>query len=678
MRFSCFVAVLIAVASQFPLHAQTVVTLSPAATPTAGQAGVTSITITGSGFPSGTILPADTNVTIELAAGGATAIVTKASSVTTIVGSTRRVTFIIPASISVSVPTPYLVSVSGTTTTGTAFASSNKASLTINPGAAISSVNPGTGRQAQQNLVVTITGQLTNFVQGATQASFGAGISVGGAAAGGPGFVAVMNSTTAMATLNIVADAPLGGRTVTVQTGTQQVSLNSGFTVLIGLPVITSVTPNSGQQGQALPSVAVVGQFTSFVNGTTVANFGSGITVNSTTVTDATHATASITILGSATLGGRTVTMTTGTEVASLNNGFTVGGVPVITSVTPSTGQQGQTLPTIAVVGQFTNFVNGTTVANFGAGITVNSTTVADATHATVSITILGTATLGGRTVTMTTGTEVATLNNGFTVGGVPVITSVTPSTGQQGQTLPTIAVVGQFTNFVNGTTVANFGAGITVNSTTVTDATHATVSITILGTATPGGRTVTMTTGTEVASLNNGFTVVGVPVITTVTPNTGQQGQTLSTVAVVSQFTNFVNGTTVANFGAGITVNSTTVTDATHATVNITILGTAALGGRTVTMTTGTEVASLNNGFTVSTVAQPGISDFNPKSGPVGTLVTISGTNLAPAQGTAAQVSMSGQGAGTIAAPVDSTGPASLAFTVPPGAATGLGEPEQ
>jgi RHS repeat-associated protein len=521
--------------------------------------------------------------------------------------------------------------------------------------------------------VVTITGQLTNFVQGATQASFGAGISVGGAAAGGPGFVAVMNSTTAMATLNIAADAPLGGRTVTVQTGTQQVSLNSGFTVLIGLPVITSVTPNSGQQGQALPSVAVVGQFTNFVNGTTVANFGSGITVNSTTVTDATHATVSITILGTATLGGRTVTMTTGTEVASLNSGFTVGGVPVITSVTPNTGQQGQTLPSVAVVGQFTNFVNGTTVANFGAGITVNSTTVTDATHATVSITVLGSATLGGRTVTMTTGSEVASLNNGFTVGSLPVITSVTPSTGQQGQTLPTIAVVGQFTNFVNGTTVASFGGGITVNSTFVTDATHATVSIAILGTATLGGRTVTMTTGTEVAALNNGFTVGGIPVITSVTPNTGQQGQTLPTGAVVGQFTNFVNGTTVANFGAGITVNSTAVTDATHATVSITILGTAALGGRTVTMTTGTEVASLNNGFTVSTVAQPGITDFNPKSGPVGTLVTVSGTNLAPAQGTAAQVSMSGQGAGTIAAPVDSATPTSLAFTVPPGAATGL-----
>src|SRR5207237_760027 len=134
-----------------------------------------------------------------------------------------------------------------------------------------------------------------------------------------------------------------------------------------------------------------------------------------------------------------------------------------ITSVTPNTGQQGQTLPTVAVVGQFTNFINGTTVANFGAGITVKTARATCRNHATASITILGTATPGGRTVTVTTGTEVAALNNGFTVGGIHVITSVTPNTGQQGQTLPTVAVVGQFTNFVNGTTVANFGAGITV-----------------------------------------------------------------------------------------------------------------------------------------------------------------------------------------------------------------------
>src|ERR1039457_3509964 len=224
---------------------------------------------------------------------------------------------------------------------------------------------------------------------------------------------------------------------------------------------ILSVNPSSGQQGQTIASVAVVGQNTNFVNGTTVASFGSGITVNSTTVTNATSATVNIAIAGNATLGAHTVTMTTGAEVATLAGGFTVTPGPVVASVTPNSGQQGQTVASVAVVGQSTNFVNGTTVASFGSGITVNSTTVTNATSATVNIAIAGNATLGAHTVTMTTGAEVATLAGGFTVNPPPTIATVTPNSGQQGQTVASVAVVGQSTNFVNGTTVASFGSGI-------------------------------------------------------------------------------------------------------------------------------------------------------------------------------------------------------------------------
>ena len=76
------------------------------------------------------------------------------------------------------------------------------------------------------------------------------------------------------------------------------------------------------------------------------------------------------------------------------------------------------------------------------------------------------------------------------------------------------------------------------------------------------------------------------------VSPGSGQQGQTLN-VAVVGQFTNFVNGTTTASFGAGITVNTVTVTSATTANVNITISPLADVGSRTVTLTTGGQIAS-------------------------------------------------------------------------------------
>ena len=63
--------------------------------------------------------------------------------------------------------------------------------------------------------------------------------------------------------------------------------------------------------------------------------------------------------------------------------------------------------------------------------------------------------------MTLTTGAEVVTLTNGFTVtNGTPVLTHVNPNTGQQGQTGESIALTGQFTHWVQGTTTASFGSG--------------------------------------------------------------------------------------------------------------------------------------------------------------------------------------------------------------------------
>ena len=214
-RFALSAALVAIMASPLTLRAQSTVTLTPTATPAAGQAGVTNITLVGSGFPAATVLPANTSVKLEPTAGGP-AVSTNATSVTTLVGTTRRVTFVIPSSIHVAAPTAYLVSISGTASDGTTFASSNKASLTINPPAAITQVSPAVG-QAGQVLLVAISGQFTNYVQGSTQASFGAD-SVGGAPAGGFGPVNVTSPTTANAQLMIANNATSGPRDVTVAT----------------------------------------------------------------------------------------------------------------------------------------------------------------------------------------------------------------------------------------------------------------------------------------------------------------------------------------------------------------------------------------------------------------------------------------------------------------------------
>ena len=99
----------------------------------------------------------------------------------------------------------------------------------------------------------------------------------------------------------------------------------------------------------------------------------------------------------------------------------------------------------------------------------------------------------------------------------------------------------------------------------------------------------------TTSASTMSGAGIIGV------TPPTGRQGRVGLNVSLTGSGTHFAQGETTASFGAGIAVNSVTVTDATHAIVNITIASNAALGSRDISLTTGSELASALNGFTVA-----------------------------------------------------------------------------
>jgi alpha-D-ribose 1-methylphosphonate 5-triphosphate synthase subunit PhnH len=420
---------------------------------------------------------------------------------------------------------------------------------------------------------------------------------------------------------------------VSVTTGTEVVTLTNGFTVTNGTPVLTQVNPNTGQQGQQNLSVTLTGQFTHFVQGTSVASFGAGITVVSLTVSSATSAVALLNVAATAVAGARNVSVTTGTEVVTLTNGFTVtNGTPVLTQVNPNTGQQGQQNLSVTLTGQFTHFVQGTSVASFGAGITVVSVTVSSATSAVALLNVAATAAAGTRNVSVTTGAEVVTLTNGFTVtNGTPVLTLVNPNTGQQGQQNLSVTLTGQFTHFVQGATTASFGAGITVASLTINSAASATAVLNISATAIAGVYNVNVTTGSEAVTLTNGFTVTnGTPVLTLVNPNTGQQGQQNLSVALTGQFTHFVQGTTTASFGAGITVASLAVSSATAATALLNISTTAGVGSRNVSLTSGSEVVTLTNGFSVSngvpalTQVTPNLGQQEPVIGPLAATITF------------------------------------------------------
>src|SRR6266850_8457797 len=81
-------------------------------------------------------------------------------------------------------------------------------------------------------------------------------------------------------------------------------------------------------------------------------------------------------------------------EQVSLVDGFTVGSSPAaITSLVPSSGPQGQTIP-ITVTGQNTHFVQGTTQIGLGPGIIFSNVSISSGTSLAALATIAASADL--------------------------------------------------------------------------------------------------------------------------------------------------------------------------------------------------------------------------------------------------------------------------------------------
>jgi len=92
-------------------------------------------------------------------------------------------------------------------------------------------------------------------------------------------------------------------------------------------PTVTSVSPDSGEQGETL-AVNIDG---TNLSGATAVSFGDGITVNSFSVVSATEILANISINTAATMGLRDVSVTTSAGTGTLPDGFTVVAVGAVT-----------------------------------------------------------------------------------------------------------------------------------------------------------------------------------------------------------------------------------------------------------------------------------------------------------------------------------------------------------
>ncbi len=354
---------------------------------------------------------------------------------------------------------------------------------------------------------------------------------------------------------------------------------------------------------------------------------------------------------------------------------------PTIPDVNPPRGNLGATT-NLRITGSGTNFNASSELAFSGAGITVNSGGATSATTFEANITVAPDAALGFRNVTVTTtlggSTETASGEGIFMIEGAPAfpsITSASPAVGALGTTQD-VTITGFNTHF-DATSTPYFGAGITVNSFTPISPTEGIADITIdEALSTLGYHNVTVTTGAEYAYelVTGPFQVVskdlasGIARILSLAPKITGPGTSI-VVHVVGENTNFENGVSVAAFsGAGITVTETAVTSPTEADVHITIAADAPEGFRDVSITTGSEVAAILDGFEIGN--EPPTADAGPDqliaiSG-TSTVATLDGSGSSDSDGTIAEYAWEGTpNPGDVAQPTVTLGPGAHTFTL-------------
>ena len=315
--------------------------------------------------------------------------------------------------------------------------------VTPGPGPSITGFAPASG---PVGTVVTLTG--INFT-GATAVSIN----------GTPAPFAVGSATSLTAT--VAAGTTSGLISVTTPDGTAV----SATAFQVGSPpTIASFTPTTGAVGS---TVVITG--TNFVGTTQVAFAGSNAPLFS--VNSATQIT--VTVPNGAATGPISVYSPLGAATSTAN--FTLPPAPQISSFTPTIGIPGTV---VTITG---NNFTGATAVTFN-GTPATTFTVVSATQ--ITVTVPAGATTGFLTVATPVGVAVST--GRFTVQ-VPTITSFTPTSGPAG-TVVTISG-NYFTNATQVTFNGTVAPGFVVNSATL-------ITVTVPAGATSGPITVTSAVG--------------------------------------------------------------------------------------------------------------------------------------------------------------------------------------
>ena len=440
---------------------------------------------------------------------------------------------------------------------------------------------------------------------------------------------------TILITDNAPSGIPIAVKLTTTGTGSTNAPVSLSKSALIfkavtgGISAAQTITvTNTSGSAVALSTIAASGQYAVVSNNCPAslpagANCSFGTTFNPTFV-GATTGTVAVSYTGnnSPQLVNLTGTAIDNLTVAPASLVFTSQAVGTTSPAKPvkitNNSASSITLNSVIASGDYQIFPTGTTCPLSGgtllagkfctlevqfaptrAGAIVGSVTVTDASSPNpLLISLTGTATSAAATVT------------------------TMPTSAHQGST-ETIVITGNGTHFSSATT-ASFGANITLGTITVNGSTQASVSITIDPSAVAGSRAITFTTGSEMAT--GTFVVMpGVSQVTLINPNTVPLTTTSYPVAVTGAFTSWVNGTTKANFGPGVSVGGApagtfgpvTVNSATGLTATLKTAS-ATSGFRTVQIQTGAQTLTVQNGVLVETctATPPTVVQISPING--------------------------------------------------------------
>jgi len=591
--------------------------------------------------------------------------------------------------------------------------------ITITANQATLAASPSNGTQGQ-TLSVTLTGQSTNWVAGQTNISFGGEINVDSFNVTGP--------TSADAQITISSTAALGPRTITTTTGAAVVSGVDAFTINALTPpgpsssTVTTLAGSAGNPGL----VDGVGSAARFRN---LAGIAAGPN-NIVYVADAgNHSIRQVSSSGEVTtvagIGYPDFFDDQGTA-AGFNNpqGVAVDGAGNV--YVADTGNHA--VRRIDAAGNVTTvagdgtagFVNGAGVnARFNSprGVAVDAVGriyVADTgNHAVRRIDAAGNvATVAGDGAAGSTNSPNARFNGlaGIAADGNQIYIYVADANNHSirrlDQSDTVITLAGLDRGFKDGTAaesrfadpvgVAVDGAGHVI----VTETTNSLIReidparaingdpnavSTLAGTGErgstdgsgavakfnrPSGVTVTSSGAVIVADTGNQTLrkITLGPVIASLDPAQGGAGTAVTING--NRFDGSGPSSNIVLFAAsgGGTVTAA-VSSATSAQLNVTVPAGAVTGGVTVQTANGTSNAAT---FTVTGGAQPPvIADFNPKSGPIGTLVTLTGSNLRVGAANPV-VTFAGSG-GRLQALVTFSSATEVRATVPNGAGAGV-----